>query len=125
MVAHSLTPAQADLVFHALADATRRDIVETVLAGEQSVSALGRRYPVSLTAVQKHVGVLERAGLVRKRRQGREQLVNADIDTVREAARLLDRLELLWRDRLDRFASVLAEAPTASPASTSPEGDRR
>ena len=122
MVVDRLTQAQADLVFHALSDATRRDIVETALAGELSVSALGRRYPVSLTAVQKHVSVLERSGLVRKRRQGREQLVSADINTVREAARLLDRLELLWRARLDRFASVLTEEP-AGPER--PEGDRR
>jgi DNA-binding transcriptional ArsR family regulator len=116
MVAHSLTPEQADLVFHALADATRRDIVERALAGELSVSALGRRYPVSLTAVQKHVGVLEQAGLVHKRRQGREQLVSADIGTIHEAARLLERLEVQWRARLDQFASVLADQP---------EGDRR
>jgi DNA-binding transcriptional ArsR family regulator len=116
MVVDRLSPAEADLVFHALADATRRDIVETALAGELSVSALGRRYPISLPAIQKHVGVLERAGLVRKRRQGREQLVSADIVTVRRASRLLDRLEALWRNRLDRFASVLAEES---------EGDRR
>jgi DNA-binding transcriptional ArsR family regulator len=119
MVVDKLPPAEADLIFHALADATRRDIVEIALAGELSVSALGRRYPISLTAIQKHVGVLERAGLVRKRRQGREQLVSAEIDTVREAARLLDRLELLWRTRLDSFASILAEGPEAS------AGDRR
>lgn len=109
MVVYELPREQADLVFHALADATRRDIVEVVLQGERSVSALGRRYPMSLTAVQKHVAVLERAGLVHKRRRGREQLVSADIGTVREAARLLDRLETIWRDRLDRFADILAE----------------
>lgn len=111
MVVGVLDPARADLVFHALADATRRDIVETVIGGERSVSSLGRRYPISLTAVQKHVAVLERAGLVRKRRHGREQLVNADIGTVREATRLLDRLETIWRDRLERFSDVLAEPP--------------
>jgi DNA-binding transcriptional ArsR family regulator len=109
MVVELPTRDRADLVFHALADATRRDIVEVVLQGERSVSALGRRYPMSLTAVQKHVAVLERAGLIHKRRHGREQLVSADIGTVREAAHLLDRLETIWRDRLDRFADVLAE----------------
>jgi DNA-binding transcriptional ArsR family regulator len=105
---------RADLVFHALADPTRRDIVEAVMRSESSVSALGRRYPMSLTAVQKHVAVLERAGLVRKRRRGREQLVTAEIQAVRDAARLLDRLETIWRDRLERFADVLAE-PTGGP----------
>lgn len=106
-----LSSGQADLVFHALSDATRRDIVEVALHGEQSVSALGRRYPISLTAIQKHVAVLEVAGLVRKRRQGREQLVSTDIATVRDAGRLLERLEVLWRERLDRFADVLVEPP--------------
>ncbi len=105
---------RADLVFHALADPTRRDIVEEVMGSESSVSALGRRYPISLTAVQKHVAVLERAGLVRKRRRGREQLVTAEIQAVRDAARMLDRLETIWRDRLERFADVLAE-PTGGP----------
>jgi DNA-binding transcriptional ArsR family regulator len=111
MVVGLLTDARADLVFHALADATRRDIIETVIGGEQSVSALGRRYPISLTAVQKHVAVLEKAGLVRKERRGREQLVRADMATVRDADRLLERLEAIWRQRLDRFADVLAASP--------------
>jgi DNA-binding transcriptional ArsR family regulator len=103
-----------DLVFHALADPTRRDIVEEVMRSESSVSALGRRYPISLTAVQKHVAVLERAGLVRKHRRGREQVVTAEVETLRHAARVLDRLESIWRDRLERFADVLAE-PTGGP----------
>ncbi len=115
MVVVSLSPERVDLVFHALADATRRDIVEAAMGGELSVSALGRRYPISLTAVQKHVAVLERAGLVRRRRLGREQLVCTDMDAVRDASRLLDRLEVLWRDRLDRFASVLADEPAGDP----------
>ena len=107
------TRDHTDLVFHALADGTRRDIVEVTLAGELSVSALGRRYPMSLTAVQKHVAVLEQAGLVRKRRQGREQLVSADIRAVRNAGVLLERLEAIWMDRLERFSLVLADQPRA------------
>jgi len=96
-------------VFHALADVTRRDIVQCVLRGESSVSALARRYPMSFAAVQKHVAVLERAQLVRKERHGREQLVRAEIDTVRRAAHLLDQFEAIWRHRLDRFDELLAE----------------
>jgi DNA-binding transcriptional ArsR family regulator len=115
MVVDAPTPDRADLVFHALADATRRDIVEVALRGELSVSALGRRYPMSLTAVQKHVAVLERAGLVRKRRAGREQLVGTDMAAVRDAGRLLGRLEEIWRDRLERFSDVLAEQPQGDP----------
>ncbi|MBK8696449.1 MAG: helix-turn-helix transcriptional regulator [Deltaproteobacteria bacterium] len=109
MVVDQLTPDQADRVFHALADRTRRDIVRRVLGGEVSVSALGRQYPMSLTAVQKHVAVLELAGLVTKTRRGREQIVRADLDPVRRATALLDQFEALWRSRIDRMGDLLAE----------------
>ncbi|HVM40537.1 MAG TPA: metalloregulator ArsR/SmtB family transcription factor [Acidimicrobiia bacterium] len=106
-----LTPTETDGVFHALADATRRDIVRTVLVGELSVSALARRYPMSFAAVQKHVAVLERAGLVTKQRRGREALVSADIDRVRDARQALDAFEQLWRDRVAQMDQILAEDP--------------
>jgi DNA-binding transcriptional ArsR family regulator len=109
MVVGERSQDEVDRVFAALADATRRDIVQRVLAGEHSVSALARNYPMSFAAVQKHVVVLERAGLVHKRRQGREQLVRGDVETIRRAAHLLDQLELVWRARMDRFAEVLDE----------------
>ena len=96
-------------MFHALADSTRRDIVRRVLRADHSVSALARHYPMSFAAVQKHVAVLEDAGLVTKRRRGREQLVRGDVAALREAHRMLDQLEALWRDRLDRFGDVLAD----------------
>jgi DNA-binding transcriptional ArsR family regulator len=102
---------RADRIFHALADATRREIVALVLAEERSVSELARRFPTSFAAVQKHVVVLERAGLVTKRRHGREQRVCGEPDALREAHRLLDRLETLWRDRIDRIDEILAEDP--------------
>ncbi|MFZ5869775.1 MAG: ArsR/SmtB family transcription factor, partial [Actinomycetota bacterium] len=76
MVVDQLTETDVDRLFHALADSTRRDIVRRVLVTEQSVSALARCYPMSVTAVQKHVAVLEKAGLVIRRRQGREQRVS-------------------------------------------------
>jgi len=98
---------RADRVFNALADATRRDIVRRSFAGELSVSSLARGYAMSVTAVQKHVAVLERAGLVHKERHGREQRVRTDIEAVQAAGRLLDDLEQLWRDRLDRFEVLL------------------
>jgi DNA-binding transcriptional ArsR family regulator len=79
------------------------------MTGEHSVSSLARHYPMSFAAVQKHVSVLERAGLVLKERRGREQLVRTDVRTLRRAARLLEQLEVLWRERMDRFGDVLAE----------------
>ena len=95
-------------MFHALADATRRDIVVRALDGAHSVSALARRYPVSF-AVQKHVAVLEGAGLVTKTRHGREQLVRTNVDTIQLARRLLDQLEADWRDRIGRIDEILAD----------------
>jgi DNA-binding transcriptional ArsR family regulator len=111
-----------DQVFHALADATRRDIVALVLRDEHSVTALARRYPMSFAAVQKHVAVLERAGLVTKRRSGREQLVTGAVDTIRQAQRALDQLEAVWRHRIDRIGEMLAER-TTEPTTEPTEGD--
>jgi DNA-binding transcriptional ArsR family regulator len=115
MVVGAGTDEQADHIFHALADATRRDILATVLQADHSVSELARRYPMSFAAVQKHVAALERAGLVTKTRRGREQRVRGDVGTVRSAHGLLDRLELLWRARVDRMEQVLAEEPVRCP----------
>ena len=113
MVVDVLESERVDRVFRALADVTRRDIVTRTLEGEHSVSALARHYPMSFAAVQKHVAVLEEAGLVTKRRRGREQLVSGDVEPVRRAARLLDDLEGVWRSRTERMSEILAE----------PEGD--
>ncbi len=109
MVVRTLTQDQVDEMFHALADATRRDIVTRVLRSECSVSALASRYDMSFAAVQKHVAVLERARIVTKKRNGREQLVQANINAVREAARVLERFEELWRGRIDRMDDLLIE----------------
>jgi DNA-binding transcriptional ArsR family regulator len=109
MVVDVLPDERADRVFHALADGTRRDIVLRTLDGEHSVSALARSYPMSFAAVQKHVAVLDEAGLVTKQRKGREQLVRGNVDTVREAMQLLDRLEAVWRGRIDRIGDILAD----------------
>ncbi len=105
----------ADRVFHALADGTRRDIVLRALEGEHNVSALARRYPMSFAAVQKHVAVLEAAGLVSKQRKGREQLVRGNIDTIRKAYELLEQLEAVWRSRIDRIGEMLADEHDGGP----------
>ncbi len=107
MVVDLPTGEQADLIFRALADSTRRDIVRRSTGGDLSVSALAREYPISTTAVQKHVAVLERAGLVERTRRGREQLVQSRIETITRARELLDELEALWRDRLDRIDELV------------------
>jgi DNA-binding transcriptional ArsR family regulator len=100
---------ELDRLFHALSDATRRDIVVRAAGGELSVSALARHYPMSTTAVQKHVAVLESVGLVKRRRHGREQLVTTRPERLAAARRAIDELEELWRARLERFGDVLAD----------------
>jgi DNA-binding transcriptional ArsR family regulator len=111
MVVGGLTDEEVDRVFHALADGTRRDILQRCIRAEPSVSRLADVYPMSFAAVQKHVAVLERAGLVTKERRGREQLVHTDGDAVGRARRVLDELETAWRGRVDRMADVLAQVP--------------
>ena len=97
----------ADHVFAALADATRRDIVLRAIGGEQGVAELARHYPMSFAAVQKHVAVLERAGLVTKERTGRRKVVRTDIERLRLARGLLDRYETLWRGRIERMSHLI------------------
>ena len=104
-----LSDAEVDRIFHALADATRRDILRRTLAGDASVSRLAEAYAMSFAAVQKHVAVLEGAGLVTKQNRGRERLVRADPGTIARAQKLLDAYAELWRSRVDRLDALLAE----------------
>ena len=100
---------RADAVFGALADATRRDILLRAMDGDLGVSDLAEPYPMSFAAVQKHVAVLERAGLVRKRQDGRRRLVSTDMDGLRSARLVLDHYERLWRDRVQGMHALLGE----------------
>ncbi len=96
-----------DHIFAALADATRRDIVLRALAGTEGVAELAAHYPMSFAAVQKHVAVLERAGLVTKQRIGRRKVVRTDLKGLRVAQRLLEQYEELWRGRIDRMTDLV------------------
>ncbi|OLT40686.1 transcriptional regulator [Saccharomonospora sp. CUA-673] len=106
---------RADALFHALADQTRRDILRRVLAGEHSVTALAANYEMSFAAVQKHVAVLERAGLVTKRRSGRENLATGEVDAVRSVASMLGEFEEVWRGRVARIDELLAAGQEPEP----------
>jgi DNA-binding transcriptional ArsR family regulator len=99
---------EADRLFAALAHSTRRDIVRRTMESDHSVSGLARCYTTSFAAIQKHVALLEAAGLVTKSPRGREQIVRASTERVEEARELLRQMEDLWRDRLDRFDQVLS-----------------
>lgn len=109
-----LTDDEVDRIFRALADATRRDIVRRTLADEASVSDLAGAYDMSFAAVQKHVAVLEGAGLVTKRPHGRERIVRGNPDAIRRAQRLLDAYEQIWVGRIGRLDALLAETPQQS-----------
>jgi DNA-binding transcriptional ArsR family regulator len=100
-----------DRIFGALGDATRRDIVRRAIDGEEGVVELATHYPMSFAAVQKHVAVLERAGLVSKHRVGRRKVVRANLDGLRVARRLLDRYEELWRERVERMDQLISGSP--------------
>jgi DNA-binding transcriptional ArsR family regulator len=100
----------ADHVFAALADATRRDIVLRAVEGREGVAELAGHYPMSFAAVQKHVAVLERAGLVTKQRDGRRKVVRTDIERLRLARGLLDRYEALWRGRIERMTDLITSS---------------
>jgi DNA-binding transcriptional ArsR family regulator len=115
MVVDDLSNRAVDELLHALADTTRRDILRRCATGQPSVSRLARADPMSFAAVQKHVAVLERAGLVTKERRGREQLVRTDARAVSRARQVLDELEVTWRGRVDRMSDLLVEG-------TEPEG---
>jgi DNA-binding transcriptional ArsR family regulator len=108
VVTISAADDRADAMFHALADRTRRDILRRVLVGEYSVSALAANYDMSFAAVQKHVAVLERAGLLSKRRNGREQLNHGEVEAVRSVASMLAELEEIWRGRIARIDELIA-----------------
>jgi DNA-binding transcriptional ArsR family regulator len=109
VVSTQLSDAEVDRLFHALADATRRDILRRSVDGELSVSRLAEEYPMSFAAVQKHVAVLEQVGLVSKVRRGRELLVRSEPEALRRAREALDQLEDAWRGRVERMAALLDE----------------
>src|SRR4029077_12037285 len=109
MVVPMSSTFNADQVFAALADGTRRDIVLRALGANEGVAELARHYPMSFAAVQKHIAVLERAGLVTKERNGRRKVVRTNVERLGVARRLLDRYEELWRGRFERMTELVAD----------------
>jgi DNA-binding transcriptional ArsR family regulator len=122
MVVRVQTVLDHDRIFGALGDATRRDIVRRAVDGEEGVAELARHYPMSFAAVQKHVAVLERAGLVSKHRIGRRKIVRTNLEGIRVARRLLDRYEELWRERIERMDQLLSGSSDPTPTEPTKEG---
>ena len=113
VVSVHVAPPDFDRVFAALGDHTRRDIVRRAISGKEGVLELASHYPMSFAAVQKHVAVLERAGLITKQRIGRRRVVRTNPEAVLVARRLLDQYERLWRARIDRMNELIAETAGA------------
>ena len=113
VVSVHVAPPDFDRVFAALGDHTRRDIVRRAISGKEGVLELASHYPMSFAAVQKHVAVLERAGLITKQRIGRRRVVRTNLEALLVARRLLDQYEELWRARIDRMNELIAETAGA------------
>jgi DNA-binding transcriptional ArsR family regulator len=98
-----------DLTFAALADPTRRALLERLEAGELTLSDLASPLPMSLMAVQKHVRVLEEAQLVATTKLGRSRHVRLRREGLHHVADWLQNAETRWNERFDRLAEVLKE----------------
>ena len=109
--------ASLDGVFHALADPTRRAMLRTLAAGERNIGELAAPFHMSLAAASKHVRVLETAGLVRRRVEGRRHVCRIEPSPLAAAERWLRYYERFWTSRLDALEALLkAEDAAARPA---------
>jgi DNA-binding transcriptional ArsR family regulator len=100
-----------DRVFQALADPTRRAMVERLIRGPASVSELARPLPMSLPAVVQHLQVLESCGLVRSEKVGRVRTCRIEPAVLRGAESWMSAQRTTWENRLDRLGDLLAELP--------------
>lgn len=98
-----------DGVMLAIADPTRRAIIDRLARGPATISDVANPFPMSLTGFIKHVRVLERAGLVERTRQGRENTLRLSAEPLRDVARWVSRYEGFWNSRLDRLEDYFAE----------------
>ena len=113
-----------DLLFGALADATRRGIVERLAAGEATVTELAAPFSISLPAISRHLKVLERASLVTRSRQGRWRHARLSPTSLANAATWLSQYERLWAESLDRLDDHLARVTSEQPASPDQDTDQ-
>src|SRR5690554_3559364 len=107
MVEHQQAPATLDAVFHALSDPTRRAMLHRLSTGERSVSELATPFSMSLAGASKHVKVLEGAGLVRRRIEGRTHYCRLEAERLRQAQEWLHYYERFWNERLDALEALL------------------
>jgi DNA-binding transcriptional ArsR family regulator len=120
--------APIDLVFHALADPTRRLMVERLSRGKASVSELAEPFDMSLPAIVQHLRILEASGLVRTEKEGRVRTCRIDAEALQLAERWINERRASWEERLDRLGTFLALEPdepaTDAPPATRPKKKR-
>ncbi len=114
-----------DHTMRALADPTRRAILERLSQGESRVTDLARPFPISLNSVSKHIRRLERAGLVRRRRSGREHILSLNAEPLEEAAAWMERQRSLWAMRLDALDELLKAEDSQAMAAEQEKGESR
>jgi DNA-binding transcriptional ArsR family regulator len=98
-----------NLIFHSLSDSTRRDILKRVGRQEMSVGEIAAAYPLTFAAISKHLKVLEKASLIVKRRNGKEQIVSLAPGALAEAADYLKFYQQMWEERMDALEQYLQE----------------
>jgi DNA-binding transcriptional ArsR family regulator len=104
-----IDPTMLSATFAALADPTRRALLEQLAKGEATVGELAAPLQMSLPAVSKHLKVLERAGLLQRRREGRQHIMNFDGSTLANAAEWLEYYRQFWEGNFDRLAAYLEQ----------------
>ena len=105
----TLPDEQRDRVMLALADPTRRAILELLVQGDARVTELARPFPISLNSVSKHIRMLERADLVQRRRNGREHIITLNPTALDDAAQWMNQQRTAWHARLDALDRMLQE----------------
>ena len=118
-----LQTAQLDSVFHALGDATRRQMLRDLADGERTVGQLAQPFSISLAAASKHIKALENAGLLRREVRGRTHLCHLEPGPLASAREWLNYYERYWSNRLDRLEQLLREEDAAQPKSPPRKGD--
>jgi len=96
-----------DAIFHSLADPIRRDILRRVIPHELSISELAEKYEVSFAAISKHIGVLEKAKLIHKRREGKKYMVALAPEALEQADQCLEQYRLMWESRYNKLEILL------------------
>ncbi|MDR3620963.1 MAG: metalloregulator ArsR/SmtB family transcription factor [Paludisphaera borealis] len=115
-------PTELDQTLSALADPTRRAILRRLSEGEARVTELARPFAMSLNAVSKHIQILERAGLVHRRRAGREHVLSLDPSSLDEAAAWINAQRAAWTARLDALDAMLRAEDRAAAGGSSEGG---